>query len=115
MLLHPNLLLVKHLDGVVPTHAAVGSTAADEDDLGLARIGIHGRRAGEGAGGGGSRSRGGGGGDDAARACRRDEGRLAKTEGVGGSRAGGGRGKHDGRGYSPAVELLVGFSVILVW
>ena len=112
MLLHLNLLLVKHLDGVVPTHAAVGSTAADEDDLGLARIGIHGRRAGEGAGGGGSRSRGGG---DAARACRRDEGRLAKTEGVGGSRAGGGRGKHDGRGYSPAVEMLVGFSVILVW
>ena len=94
MLLHPNLLLVKHLDGVVPTHAAVGSTAADEDDLGLTRIGIHGRRAGEGAGGGGSRS--GGGGGDAARAGRRDEGRLA--DGVGGGGTGGGRGEHGGYG-----------------
>ena len=79
---------------MVPAHTAVGSTAADEDDLGLTRIGIHGRRAGEGAGGGGSRS--GGGGGDAARAGRRDEGRLA--DGVGGGGTGSGRGEHGGQG-----------------
>ena len=108
-----NLLLVEHLDGVIPAHTAVGSTAADEDDLGLTRIGIHGRRAGEGAGGGGSRS-GGGGDDDAARAGRRDEGRLA--DGVGGGGTGGGRGEHGsyGEGIQRRRMPMTVLAVILI-
>ena len=74
------LLLLEHLDGVVPSHAAVGGAAADKDDLGLTFLGVHGRGAGNGAGGGhgacgnagraGDEGRAGeGGGGDAGRAA----------------------------------------------
>ena len=72
-----HLLLIEHLDGVVPAHTAVGGATADEDDLGLSLVGgIHGRgTVGTGGNGtGGSRSGGGGRG-------RRHKGRSA--EGVG--------------------------------
>lgn len=79
-----NLLLIEHLNGVVPAHTAIRRAAADEDDLGLTLIGIHGRGGRYGSLGYGL-GRGG------------DEGAAAEGEG---GRAGGG----EEHGYGDLLE-----------
>lgn len=42
--LHQYLLILEHLNGVVPSHTTVGGTASNKNDLRLASLGLQDRR-----------------------------------------------------------------------